>query len=235
MKPKTYSITDNKPLTRSINASNTKIKDFIKESNLLDNELNQLLTEFDLNNKNDFYGSGINRNKKVRGGMINNDEYPDIEYRLDVLPNLTTNKLDDILLQIQGAINLAVSKNDSLKEDYYKDLLNEVNQIIESRFENNFYSNVYNGEYQKLYSEINKFSNDCFYRIIVPSTTILKKLTNKDTYKSLVDNLSFLKQILIKLQEVKSHSTQVDKFLSYYYPFNELSNVDKEIVENILV
>ena len=102
VKQKTYAIDKKPSMTSSTSSSSSSnVKDFMKESNILDNELNQLITELHIKHSDDVYNDVREKNPPAAG--LRSDSESDAEEDLEGgaindndVDNITENNLNDL-------------------------------------------------------------------------------------------------------------------------------------------
>lgn len=119
-----------------VSSSNKTFTEFMSQSKLLDNELDQMVSSFKYNNKEEFFsGSGISvKNKTITGGAL----FTDDEVH-DMITNATPQKIEDIIEDLQKQLS---AETDPVQITDMEESLAQLKDILQHSYIVNEYREV---------------------------------------------------------------------------------------------
>lgn len=226
------------PNISSNSTPSANIKEFIRSSQLFENEVNEFVSDLNLNSVDEVYN--------VKGGALTNDKLDSIN--VEYLNNLDINALKREKIKYVKDKN-QTSQQLTLKERRMYDLQEE--QDSEEHAENEEKLNQLKSEIEEILKEMDDMTallNLFEQKMHLVDETIADLVTINDLYDDTLDSfdLSYnfallpkkrsineLTNVIEPMQKANNATKNVDLIFQYYPNYASLNNTDKRIVEKL--
>jgi hypothetical protein len=254
VKQKSYSIDKNSSMA-STSSSSSNIRDFLKESNELDNEINQMISSLNINHADDIYNNVIDKKRntnKYRNRDDDDDDDDDDESYDDDFENdendveLEGGLIDHDELNTITQSYLNDQTHDELKELYERIDKEIAKSIKEVKTMRRLYNPNYNeADFLALVKVLEKEKET--KKLVKKSSQTLNKI--RQNYSQLYTpfnnafdfeydgkiSINDMQQEIVDMRKALETKHDANKFIKTYSNYKNLSKNDKKTVDSVFV